>query len=140
MRDPNRLTGIYEHIKKVHKDVYPDMHICSVFKDMLDWAGFNDINLFYMEDDKVTDTVDRYASERGATRGWYNLDPERLDALYDYLCTMHRTYFPDWRVFQLVSNFADDYGKACFGSISDDDQLYEEFEKYVKKVIPWKKD
>lgn len=31
-------------------------------------------------------------------------DPERLDAFYDELKRIHKTYFPDWRFGQLVEN------------------------------------
>ena len=134
MRDPNRLQEIYDHIKKLHKEIYPDLRICYVLKDILDWAGFRDIDLFYLEDDKVADMFDHYAADRGATRGLYNRDPDRLDAPYAYLQTMHQTYFPDWRFFQLVSNFVDDYGRCCVGELYDADMLYDAFGKFVKKV------
>lgn len=31
-------------------------------------------------------------------------DPERLDAFYDELKRIHKTYFPDWRFGQLIEN------------------------------------
>lgn len=31
-------------------------------------------------------------------------DPERLDAFYDELKRIHKTYFPDWRFGQFVEN------------------------------------
>lgn len=134
MRDPNRLQEIYDHIKKLHKEIYPDLRISYVLKDIFDWARFKNIDLFYMEDDKVIEMFDQYAKDRGATRGWYNRDPERLDAPYAYLQTMHQTYFPDWRFFQMVSNFAENYGWCCVDELDDAGMLYNAFNVFIKKV------
>lgn len=41
-------------------------------------------------------------------------DIERLDNFYDKLKHIHKTYFPDWRFGQLISNFLSFMGKDYF--------------------------
>lgn len=38
-------------------------------------------------------------------------NPDRLDAFYKELCEIHKTYFPDWRFGQLMTNILSWYTK-----------------------------
>jgi hypothetical protein len=99
---------------------------------------YNKIDLFYLEDDKVIETFDKYSDERGKdfefNIGPRNSHPERLDMPYQYLCSIHKSNFPDWRFFQLMINFMDDYGKNCVSFLDDGDYLYDSFNAFIKKV------
>lgn len=41
-------------------------------------------------------------------------DVKRLDNFYNELKQIHKTYFPDWRFGQLISNFLSYISKDCF--------------------------
>lgn len=55
MRDPNRLDNIYEEIKELHKEYFPDIRIGQLFLNFSSWIkqekGIDD--LFYIEDIKL---------------------------------------------------------------------------------------
>lgn len=55
MRDPNRLDNIYEEIKELHKEYFPDIRIGQLFSYFFSWIkqekGIEDI--YYIEDIKL---------------------------------------------------------------------------------------
>ena len=59
-------------------------------------------------------------------------DVKRLDNFYDKLKHIHKTYFPDWRFGQLISNFLSYIGKDYF--YWEEDKFIEELNKYVENV------
>ena len=64
---------------------------------------------------------------------------QRLDYFYDELKKLHKTYFPDWRFMQFVSNYLNwhmtHYGSDGFYCEEDDTmkRLYE----YVQWLQNW---
>ena len=59
-------------------------------------------------------------------------DVKRLDNFYNELKQIHKTYFPDWRFGQLISNFLSYISKDCF--YWEEDRFIEELNKYVETV------
>lgn len=59
-------------------------------------------------------------------------DIKRLDNFYNELKQIHKTYFPDWRFGQLISNFLSYISKDCF--YWEEDRFIEELNKYVETV------
>lgn len=57
-------------------------------------------------------------------------DPERLDAFYDELKRIHKTYFPDWRFGQFVENLRD-FSRAGDLFYYEED----EFLKLLKSIV-----
>lgn len=57
--------------------------------------------------------------------------PERLDKFYDELCRIHKTYFPDWREFQLFYNMFGDMTEDPF--FWETDKALQFIEEYAKK-------
>ena len=57
-------------------------------------------------------------------------NPDRLDNFYTKLCELHKTYVPDWRFGQFVSNYANDTGRDIF---------FDEEDRTLKLVETWLK-
>lgn len=57
---------------------------------------------------------------------------ERLDNFYDKLKQIHKTYVPDWRFGQLISNFSRYIGEDYF--YWEEDNFIEELNKYVENI------
>jgi len=58
-------------------------------------------------------------------------DPKRLDKLYQYLLTVHKDNFPDWRFGQFMCNLARWYGKDIF--YTEDFNFRSIVEKFVEE-------
>jgi hypothetical protein len=56
-RDVERLDPLYEYLKQVHKQNFPDWRFMQFMKNFMDWYGADP---FYMEDDKVYDRVEKF--------------------------------------------------------------------------------
>lgn len=58
-------------------------------------------------------------------------NPERLDKFYGELCKIHKTYFPDWREFQLFYNMFSEMTEDPF--FWETDKGLEFIKDYAKK-------
>ena len=54
---------------------------------------------------------------------------KRLDGFYNYLKTVHKHFFPDWRFGQLVSNIIRYYGDIFY---LEEDEFLKVLSKFVK--------
>ena len=59
MRDVNRLDPLYEYLKQVHKQNFPDWRFWQFIENFERWYG---IDPFYMEDDKVIEKMEKFIS------------------------------------------------------------------------------
>lgn len=59
-------------------------------------------------------------------------NPERLDAFYDELKRIHKTYFPDWRFGQLVENLRS-FSRAGDLFYYEEDKFLELLKSIVKE-------
>lgn len=57
-------------------------------------------------------------------------NPDRLDAFYNRLKDIHKTYVPDWRFGQMMCNFISEYGDPFF---LEEDEFIAAIEDYIKK-------
>lgn len=70
-------------------------------------------------------------------------DPNRLDAFYETLKEIHKTYFPDWRFGQFIINFQgwyyDKYHRDVFyvedGSVLGDIKDFAKALYFLKEVM-----
>lgn len=60
-------------------------------------------------------------------------DPERLNGFYNYLKTVHKKVFPDWRFGQLITNLIRYYGDIFFLEEEDFLKVLDNFIKEIKK-------
>lgn len=57
-------------------------------------------------------------------------DIKRLDKTYSIICFLHKKYFPDWRMMQLLSNF--------FGwhlNVYKSDGFYIEEDRFIDRFV-----
>ena len=59
MRDADRLDQLYEYLRKVHKQSFPDWRFWQFIVNFERWYG---IDPFYMEDDKVIEKMEKFIS------------------------------------------------------------------------------
>lgn len=59
MRDADRLDQLYEFLKQVHKQNFPDWRFWQFIVNFERWYG---IDPFYIEDDKVYDKIENFVS------------------------------------------------------------------------------
>ena len=57
-------------------------------------------------------------------------DPARLDKFYKELLRIHKTYCPDWRFMQFISNFVCWYGNDPF--YMEEQKVLEKLKEYCK--------
>lgn len=57
MRDPNRLYFLYDRLRTVHMEQFPDWRFGQFIFNFLDWYKKD---LFYLEDDKFLELLDRF--------------------------------------------------------------------------------
>lgn len=56
-RDIERLDPLYEYLKQVHKQNFPDWRFMQFMSNFIEWYGADP---FYMEDDKLIDRVNKF--------------------------------------------------------------------------------
>lgn len=56
-------------------------------------------------------------------------DVDRIDTFTNHLGKLWRTYFPDWRFAQLMSNFYSFWGQDLF--YKEEEEFMEKFEEFV---------
>lgn len=57
MREPDRLDRLYEYLKDIHKQNFPDWRFFQLVYNFLSWYGQDP---FFIEDDKVYELVDKF--------------------------------------------------------------------------------
>ena len=63
-------------------------------------------------------------------------NPDRLEQIYDIVLTLHKKYFPDWRIMQLMNNFFMwHYNKyKTDGYYLEDIEFIAKFKNFVREV------
>lgn len=66
-------------------------------------------------------------------------DINRLDKIYDTICNLHKEYFPDWRVMQLMMNFLGwHYAKYhTDGFYVEENEFINRLTEYCKELGPY---
>lgn len=59
MRDADRLDPLYEYLKQVHKQNFPDWRFWQFIGNFERWYGMDP---FYMEDEKVYEKIENFVS------------------------------------------------------------------------------
>jgi len=59
MRDPNRLYSLYDRLRTVHMEQFPDWRFGQFIFNFLDWYKKDP---FYIEDDKFLELLDRFVN------------------------------------------------------------------------------
>ena len=59
MRNPDRLDPLYEYLKKVHKQNFPDWRFWQFISNFLSWYGKDP---FYIEDEAVYEKIENFIS------------------------------------------------------------------------------
>lgn len=57
MRDIKRLEPIYDYLRKVHEENFPDWRFFQFMVNFFKWYGCDP---FYVEDDKVIEKIDKF--------------------------------------------------------------------------------
>lgn len=57
MRDPNRLNELYDYLKEIHKQNFPDWRFFQFMVNFIQWYGRDP---FYLEDDKIKEKIEHF--------------------------------------------------------------------------------
>ena len=62
MRNPNRLDGFYEELKKIHKEEFPDWRFGQLMSNFFGWLmAEKKIDLFFPEEEKMMEYFREFA-------------------------------------------------------------------------------
>ena len=72
MRDPNRLDGFYDELKKIHKKSWADIRFGQLCSNFFGWLRVEKgIDLFFPEEDKMLEYFKEYTNTNSHMyRGW----------------------------------------------------------------------
>lgn len=61
MRDPNRLTSLYETLESIHKDNIPDWRFLQFMDNFMNWVKMTKkIDPFFVEDDELLALISEF--------------------------------------------------------------------------------
>ncbi len=61
MRDPNRLNGFYDGLKKIHMEYFPDWRFGQLCSNFFGWLyGSHHIDLFFVEEDRMLEYLNQW--------------------------------------------------------------------------------
>ena len=58
MRDPKRLDGFYDEVKRIHKEYFPDWRFGQLMTNFFYWLNADP---FFPEEDKMLEQLKEYA-------------------------------------------------------------------------------
>lgn len=61
MRDPKRLDGFYDEVKRIHKEYFPDWRFGQLMANYLHWLYVGCADLFFLEEDRMLECLKPYA-------------------------------------------------------------------------------
>ena len=61
MRDPKRLDGFYDEVKRIHKEYFPDWRFGQLMANYLRWLYVGCADLFFLEEDWILERLKEYA-------------------------------------------------------------------------------
>lgn len=72
MRDPNRLDGFYDELKKIHKKSWADLRFGQLCNNFFGWLYFEKgIDPFFPEEDTMMEYFKEYTNTNSPMyRGW----------------------------------------------------------------------
>ena len=72
MRDPNRLDGFYDELKKIHKKSWDDLRFGQLCNNFFGWLYFEKgIGPFFPEEDEMMEYFKEYTYTNSPMyRGW----------------------------------------------------------------------
>lgn len=70
MRNPERLSKLYEELAEIHRKSFPDMRFCQYWLNVMGYIN-GQKDPFFVEDDKIVEFAKRYANENSMWfKGW----------------------------------------------------------------------
>lgn len=60
MRDPNRLNGFYDELKKIHMEYFSDWRFGQLCSNFFGWLNYSNIDPFYIEEDEMIQYLKQY--------------------------------------------------------------------------------
>lgn len=72
MRDPARLDGFYDELKKIHKKSFPDRRFLQLMLDFIGWVMQNENrDPFFIEEDRCLELLKEYTNDDNMFfKGW----------------------------------------------------------------------
>ena len=61
MRDPKRLDGFYDEVKRIHKEYFPDWRFGQLMTNYLRWLYDGGTDPFFPEEDRILECLKEYA-------------------------------------------------------------------------------
>ena len=61
MRDPKRLDGFYDEVKRIHKEYFPDWRFGQLMANYFRWLYDGCADLFFLEEDWILEHLKEYA-------------------------------------------------------------------------------
>lgn len=66
MMDPNRLNDLYDYLKEVHKQNFPDWRFFQFMVNFIQWYGRDP---FYLKDDKIKEKIEHFVNYHPSKEG-----------------------------------------------------------------------
>ena len=61
MRDPKRLDGFYDAVKRIHKEYFPDWRFGQLMTNYFRWLYDGGTDPFFLEEDRILEHLKDYA-------------------------------------------------------------------------------
>lgn len=64
MRDPNRLNGFYDELKKIHMEYFSDWRFGQLCSNFFGWLyDSHHIDLFFIEEDRMLEYLNQWKDD-----------------------------------------------------------------------------